>query len=93
MGGKVSVFTDCGESTPCRFAGANFNHRATIEGPTSLKGANIKVRDIRAGIAHVIAALSAEGVSEIDGVEELDRGYEKIDERLKNLGADIVREA
>ncbi len=92
MGAKINSFIDCGQSSPCRFAGANFNHRATIEGPTPLSAAKIKVRDIRAGIAHVIAALTADGVSEIDGVEELDRGYEKIDERLKNLGADIVRE-
>jgi len=91
MGAKISAFTDCGESAPCRFAGASFNHRGKVEGPTPLKAQKLVVRDIRAGIAHVIAALMAEGTSELDNVEELDRGYEKIDERLKNLGADIIR--
>lgn len=92
MGAKISAFMDCGESKPCRFAGTNFNHRGKVEGPTPLKAQKLVVRDIRAGIAHVIAALMAEGTSELDNVEELDRGYEKIDERLKNLGADITRE-
>lgn len=91
MGAKISAFADCGQSSPCRFAGANFNHRATVEGPTPLKAQKLVVRDIRAGIAHVIAALMADGKSELSNVEELDRGYEKIDERLRNLGADIVR--
>ncbi|MDO8504951.1 MAG: UDP-N-acetylglucosamine 1-carboxyvinyltransferase [Candidatus Liptonbacteria bacterium] len=91
MGADISAFADCGESSPCRFAGNNFNHRSTIKGPTPLMGSSVQVRDLRAGIAHVIAGLIAEGESELDGIEELDRGYEKLDERLRNLGADIVR--
>ena len=47
--------------------------------------------DLRAGMAHMIAALSAAGQSLISGVEHVDRGYEKIDERLRSLGADIER--
>jgi UDP-N-acetylglucosamine 1-carboxyvinyltransferase len=47
--------------------------------------------DIRAGIAMLIAAMSAEGTSRIDNVEQIDRGYEKIDERLNALGAKIIR--
>ena len=47
--------------------------------------------DLRAGMAHMIAALSAEGESVIAGVEHIDRGYERIDERLRALGADIKR--
>ena len=67
-------------------------HSAVINGPTKLKGAKLTVRDVRSGIAHIIAALIAEGETVINGIEELDRGYEKIDERLRALGADIVRQ-
>ncbi len=91
MGANISVFADCGGATPCRFSGSTFNHRAVIKGKTPLHGQNVVVRDIRAGIAHVIAALSAQGVSELEEVGELDRGYEKLDERLRHVGADITR--
>ena len=47
--------------------------------------------DIRAGVALLIAALSADGVSRIDNIEQIDRGYQHIDERLRMLGADIKR--
>jgi UDP-N-acetylglucosamine 1-carboxyvinyltransferase len=47
--------------------------------------------DIRAGVALLIAALSAEGKSTIQNIEQIDRGYERIDERLNNLGAEIIR--
>ena len=49
--------------------------------------------DIRAGIALLIAAMSAEGTSRINNVEQIDRGYEHIEQRLNRLGAKIVREA
>ncbi|MBI2604414.1 MAG: UDP-N-acetylglucosamine 1-carboxyvinyltransferase, partial [Candidatus Harrisonbacteria bacterium] len=54
-------------------------------------GANLTVRDLRSGIAHIIAALTASGESVISGIEEIDRGYERIEERLRLLGADIER--
>lgn len=66
-------------------------HRIVINGPTRLFGKKIISPDIRAGIALVIAALAAEGVSEIDNIYQIDRGYEKLDERLRNIGADISR--
>jgi UDP-N-acetylglucosamine 1-carboxyvinyltransferase len=92
MGAKVRVSIDCppGEE-PCRFNDKKFYHAATIEGPTELTSANLSVRDLRSGMVDIIAALTARGVSEIDGAEEIDRGYERIDERLRNLGADIRR--
>ena len=49
--------------------------------------------DIRAGIAMLIAAMSAEGTSRIDNIEQIDRGYESIEKRLNALGAQIIREA
>lgn len=66
-------------------------HRALVYGPTKLVGTKIVSPDIRAGIALVIAALVAQGESEIDNIEIIDRGYEKIEERLRDLGADIKR--
>ena len=66
-------------------------HRIVITGPTKLQGKKLISPDIRAGIALVIAALVAVGTTEIDNIYQIDRGYEKLDERLKNLGADIKR--
>lgn len=66
-------------------------HRIVIQGPTKFYGAKLESPDIRAGIALVIAALIADGKSEIDNIYQVDRGYEKIEERLKNLGAKIER--
>ncbi len=91
MGANIKVFSKCLGELPCRFNGQSFNHSAVISGSTILNGNNLKVRDLRSGIAHIIAALIAKGDSVIEGVEEIDRGYEKIDERLKTLGAVIKR--
>lgn len=91
MGANVKTFDDCGAWDKCRFNDAGFMHRAVIEGATELKGKPLIVRDLRAGMAHVSAALMATGQSEISNIEELDRGYENIDGRLKNLGADLKR--
>ncbi|MCZ2846203.1 MAG: UDP-N-acetylglucosamine 1-carboxyvinyltransferase [Candidatus Bathyarchaeota archaeon] len=66
-------------------------HRILVSGPTRLRGTKLFGPDIRAGVALVIAALAARGETEIDNVELIDRGYERIEERLKSLGADIVR--
>ena len=66
-------------------------HRALITGPTPLYGQNITGFDLRAGATLIIAALIAEGQSVIEKVEQVDRGYEKIEERLRELGADIRR--
>jgi UDP-N-acetylglucosamine 1-carboxyvinyltransferase len=66
-------------------------HRAVITGPAKLYGERLTSPDIRAGMAMLIAALCAEGISTIGNVGEIDRGYERIDERLRNLGASIER--
>ncbi|MBL7053317.1 MAG: UDP-N-acetylglucosamine 1-carboxyvinyltransferase [Candidatus Portnoybacteria bacterium] len=66
-------------------------HRVIIQGPTELYGRRLISPDIRAGIALVIAALIAKGESIIENIYQIDRGYEKIEERLKKLGADIKR--
>jgi UDP-N-acetylglucosamine 1-carboxyvinyltransferase len=66
-------------------------HRAIINGPSVLEGAEIESLDLRAGATLVIAALLAKGKSVIGGIEQIDRGYEKIEERLLKIGADIQR--
>jgi UDP-N-acetylglucosamine 1-carboxyvinyltransferase len=91
MGAKIKVSIDCPPNDPCRLQGKNYYHFATIVGPTPLTGKNLTVRDLRSGMVDILAALVASGISEVDGVEEIDRGYEAIDERLRQLGADITR--
>ena len=66
-------------------------HRAVVTGPAQLYGEQLTSPDIRAGMAMLIAALCAEGTSTIGNVGVIDRGYERIDERLRNLGAGIER--
>ncbi|OQC47990.1 MAG: UDP-N-acetylglucosamine 1-carboxyvinyltransferase 2 [Candidatus Marinimicrobia bacterium ADurb.Bin030] len=67
-------------------------HRVLVSGPTHLKGQEIVSPDIRAGIALVIAALIARGKSKIEKAELIDRGYEDIVPRFRQLGAEINRE-
>lgn len=69
----------------------DYFHAIKISGPTKLHNAVVEISDLRAGATLVLAALSAIGESVVFGVEHLDRGYEKFEERLSNLGADIKR--
>ena len=66
-------------------------HRAVVNGPTPLYGERMESPDIRAGMAMLIASLCAEGRSTIGNIGQIDRGYERIDERLRALGASIER--
>jgi UDP-N-acetylglucosamine 1-carboxyvinyltransferase len=66
-------------------------HRAVVVGPTTLRGSTVESPDIRAGMAILIAALGAEGYSRIYNISQIERGYERIDERLRALGAAIER--
>lgn len=67
-------------------------HRAIINGPTKLQGADLGPFDLRGGAALLIAALIAKGKSTIGNIYQIDRGYERIEERLAAIGADIIRE-
>ncbi len=64
---------------------------AVIEGVERLKGAPVKATDLRAGAALIVAALGAEGVTEINDIFHIERGYENMEVKLRNLGADIVK--
>lgn len=66
-------------------------HQAEITGPAKLRGTGIRTFDLRAGVSLIIAALCAEGKTVIEEVYQVDRGYEKIEERLQMIGADIKR--
>jgi UDP-N-acetylglucosamine 1-carboxyvinyltransferase len=66
-------------------------HRAIVAGPSRLHGAHVSSPDIRAGMAMLLAALCADGTSTIDNADQIERGYERIDERLNTLGASIRR--
>jgi UDP-N-acetylglucosamine 1-carboxyvinyltransferase len=77
--------------------GANIHmmdpHRVIVHGPRRLRGERVESPDIRAGMAVLLAALCAEGRTEIGNIRQIDRGYERIDERLRELGAQIERVA
>lgn len=90
MGAQIQLYNNCLGSRECRYDGTSYLHSASITGPTKLHGANITVPDLRAGFSYVIAALAAEGESEIDNYSLLSRGYENLTEKLRSLGADIV---
>lgn len=66
-------------------------HRAIVHGATPLRGRKLESPDIRAGIAMVLAGLIASGETTIGTIEQIDRGYEQIDARLRTLGADMIR--
>jgi UDP-N-acetylglucosamine 1-carboxyvinyltransferase len=68
-------------------------HRCIVQGPTQLFGEPVESPDIRAGMALVLAALAARGQSVIRNIGQIDRGYERIDEKLRKLGANIERKA
>ena len=91
MGADITVFPKCLGEIPCRFQEKGYPHSAVIKGPTPLKGAKIEIENIRAGCAHIIAALIAKGESKIRGIEHLDRGYENFEGKLLSLGAKVKR--
>jgi UDP-N-acetylglucosamine 1-carboxyvinyltransferase len=75
--------------------GANIKidgHRALIKGVSSLKGCLIEAPDLRGGAALVLAGLAAKGITKVAGVNHIDRGYEKFEEKLSSVGAQIKRE-
>lgn len=91
MGADITVTAACPDAT-CRFRDQQAKHFATIHGPTPLHAAALAIPDIRAGMAHVVAALIADGTSTLSGIEHLDRGYVHLEDRLRQLGAHIERQ-
>jgi len=91
MGANIQLSTRCLGGTPCRFSHQDFSHSCIVEGPTELVGTDVTVPDLRAGFSYVVAALMAEGKSNIEHVQEIERGYGRLDLTLKSLGADVQR--
>jgi len=91
MGAVIEVYDTCLGGSPCRFAATAARHSAVIRGPTRLQGARLRMPDLRAGFTVLIAAIAAEGESVLLDVDHIDRGYEQIDESLRQLGASIER--
>lgn len=89
MGAEITLFSNCLGELPCRYRGQNYRHSAVINGPRKLHGQELSIPDIRAGLALVVAALIAEGRSTLSGIEHLDRGYERLEKKLRGLGAEI----
>ena len=75
MGAQIQIYRECLGGNPCSFGQRNFNHSAVISGPTPLRGADIRVPDLRGGFSHVVAALAAEGTSNVSNVQLISRGY------------------
>lgn len=92
MGANIQLYKECLGGTPCRFGQRNFLHSAAIQGPTKLRAADITVPDLRGGFSHLIAALTAEGVSQVSGVGVISRGYEHFMRKLQALDAQVESE-
>jgi UDP-N-acetylglucosamine 1-carboxyvinyltransferase len=93
MGATIDVAHACLGRKPCRFADGDFNHSCIVKGATPLKGHDMVIPDLRAGFANIIAALIADGVSNIRGIKYIERGYAQVAEKLASVGAAIeVRE-
>lgn len=90
MGAQIQIYRECLGGTPCRFGQRNFYHSAVISGPVHLKGADIRVPDLRGGFSHMVAALAAEGVSNVTNVQLISRGYENFLQKLTDLGANFT---
>ena len=90
MGAQIQIYRECLGGNPCRFGQRNFYHSAVISGPVELKAADIRVPDLRGGFSHMVAALAAQGVSNVSNVQLISRGYEHFIDKLEALGADFT---
>jgi UDP-N-acetylglucosamine 1-carboxyvinyltransferase len=91
MGARIELYNSCLGGADCRFTTLAYPHSAVIFGPTKLKGADIVIPDLRAGFVYLIAAAIAEGTSTVTGIHHVERGYEKIQQKLQALGVKIER--
>ncbi|WPX95998.1 UDP-N-acetylglucosamine 1-carboxyvinyltransferase [Candidatus Bandiella euplotis] len=93
LGAKTEVVSSCLGSVPCRYRGQDFMHSALIHGPTKLTAISspIVIPDLRAGLAYLIAAVLAEGETQLDAAEQIERGYGNLAEKLKNTNIALQR--
>ena len=91
MGADTGLYTKCLGELNCRFRERNFKHSCVVRGPTPLYATELKMPDVRAGASYILAALCAQGTSCVRGIEHIERGYENLDIKLRDLGAQITR--
>ncbi len=91
MGAHIGLYTKCLGEVPCRFREQQHQHSCVVRGPTPLRAQRLDIPDIRAGFSYILAALCAEGTSEVYGIDHIERGYEKLDSKLQRLGSRIER--
>jgi len=89
MGAEIQLNSDCLGNRFCRFSNKNYKHSALISGKSILYPSTLQIPDLRAGFAYIMAALIAEGESNIYGIEYVERGYADLIKKLKAIGADI----
>ena len=91
MGANIQLYRECLNGAECRFGARNYYHSAVIAGPTPLHGSDIVVPDLRGGFSYLIAALAAEGISHVKGINLIDRGYADFMDKLYALDAQVQR--
>lgn len=92
MNAQIQLYQRCLGQISCRFANRNAFHSAVIAGPTTLKGSEIHIPDLRGGFSYIIAGLVAQGVSKLYNFQIIRRGYEEMPEKLRALKANIQEE-
>src|SRR6266446_3759195 len=91
MGAHIELYSKCLGEVPCRLREKQFVHSCVVRGPTLLKGTRLDIPDIRAGCSYILAALCAQGVSQVYGIEHIERGYEHLDVKMRIWGAQMER--
>ena len=91
MGANIQLYRECLTGAECRFGARNYYHSAVIAGPTPLHGSDIVVPDLRGGFSYLIAALAAEGISHVKGINLIYRGYADFMDKLYALDAQVQR--
>ncbi|MFC1585636.1 UDP-N-acetylglucosamine 1-carboxyvinyltransferase [Fibrobacterota bacterium] len=89
MGARIQLFRECLGGLPCRFRHSGHQHSCVITGPTRLKGAAIEIPDLRAGFSYLVAAVMADGTSELSNAGYIERGYDRILDKFRSLGVNI----
>jgi len=90
MGADIALTSVCLGHRPCRFRHRDFLHSCIVRGPTRLRAAEIEIPDLRAGFGFLVAALIADGTTDVHGIRYVERGYASVPEKLRELGASIA---
>jgi UDP-N-acetylglucosamine 1-carboxyvinyltransferase len=91
MGAEIQLYKQCLGEKPCRFKNREYEHSCVVKGPTPLRGADITIPDLRAGFSYLIAAAVAKGVSQVRGIQYVERGYSNILQKFQELNANICQ--